>query len=263
MSEDRPEPLSAHLQELRKRMIRVIIAFVIGFILGWLPVPMNNSSSNILSAIFLMEYRPIAAYIYYTLVVRPLPKEVKVITLGLLTPLEVAFYICVLLGAVIAVPVLSYELYQFVKRGLYKHERRAFKIYFTAVSLLFVAGGIFGYYIIYNALIRLYLILYPMFGLKPYILARNIMNEFLGCVTFSGILFETPIIMLILSKLNMVNPKSYVEYRPVVYAIAMILIAIFNPDPTLLSSLIWVATFIVLYEVGILISKRAISKSKI
>ncbi|NPA71116.1 MAG: preprotein translocase subunit TatC [Crenarchaeota archaeon] len=256
MSEDRPEPLSAHLQELRKRLIRVIIAFIIGFVAGWLPVPYSNNG-NVLSAIFLMEYRPVAAYLYYMLVVRPLPKDVKVITLGLLTPLEVAFYICMLLGTIVAVPVLAFELYQFVKRGLYPHERRAFKIYFTAVGLLFFAGGVFGYIVIYHALIRLYVILAPMFGLKPYILARNIMNEFLGTIIFSGILFETPIIMLLLSKMGIVNPKSYVEYRPVVYAIAMILIAIFNPDPTLLSSIIWVVTFIILYEVGIVLAKRS------
>ncbi len=256
--EDKPEPLTAHLQELRKRFIRVLVAFVIGFIAGWFPAP--NSSVNILKALLLSEYRPIAAVLFQDLIVKALPKNVKVATLGLLTPLEVIFNICIILGLLCAIPVLAIELYQFVKRGLYKHERNIFRAYFSASIVLFFVGLAFGYIIIFHALIRLYTILAPMLGLNMLILARTIMNELTGAMIFSSIIFETPVVMTVLTHLEVVNPKSYAEYRPVVYAIVIILVCIFNPDPTLLSSLIWICTFIMLYEVGIAVSKYVFRK---
>ncbi|GEM_PF-1358764 len=257
-TEDRPEPLTAHLQELRRRFIRVVIAFVIGFILGWMPAPSSNT--NLFRAIFLSEYKPIAALIFQDLIVKALPEKVKIVTLGLLTPLEVIFNICVVLGLLLAIPVLCIELYQFVKRGLYRHERNIFRAYFSSSVVLFFVGLAFGYIIIFHALIRLYLILTPMLGLSMLILARTIMNELMGAMIFSAIIFETPVIMTILTHLEVAKPQSYAEYRPIVYAIVMILVCIFNPDPTLLSSLIWIGTFIMLYEVGIIVSKKVYKK---
>ncbi len=256
--EDRPEPLTAHLQELRRRFIRIIVAFVIGFIVGWLPAPSSNTS--LVKALLLSEYRPIAALIFQELVVKALPKNVRVATLGLLTPLEVIFNICVVLGLLIATPVMCVELYQFVKRGLYKHERSIFRAYFASSIILFFVGLIFGYVIIFHALIRLYSVLTPMLGLSMLLLARTIMNELTGAMIFSAIIFETPVIMTVLTHLEIAKPQSYAEYRPVVYAIVIILVCIFNPDPTLLSSLIWIGTFIMLYEVGIVVSKRVYKK---
>ena len=264
MSQDRPLPLTEHLRELGKRLKRVAIAFIVGFLIGWLPSPeelkLLLNPGHLAAAIFLSEYKPIAAVLFRILVVDSLPPDVHVATLGLLTPLEVLFYICTILGVITAFPVLLREIYTFLRPGLYEREAVVIRNYMIAGSLLFISGAIFGYLIIFKALIRLYIILTPWLGLEPLLLVRNIVNELLGAIICSGILFETPIVMLTLCKLGLVEPRSYVEYRPIVYALAIILICLLNPDPTFLSSLIWITIFILLYETGIILSKRAVRR---
>ncbi len=264
VSQDRPAPLTEHLRELGRRLKRVAIAFVIGFLIGWLPSPeefkLLLNPSHLAAALLLSEYKPIAAVIFKLLVIDILPKNVHVATLGLLTPLEVLFYICTIMGLIVAFPILLRELYMFVRPGLYQHETTLVRNYTIASTLLFAGGVIFGYLIVFRALVRLYVILTPWLGLEHLLLVRNLLNELLGAVLFSGVIFETPVVMLILTKLGVINPRSYSEYRPIVYAIVIILICLLNPDPTFLSSAIWITTFILLYEIGIVLSRRAIRK---
>ncbi len=264
MSQDRPLPIAEHLRELGKRLKRVIIAFVIGFLIGWLPSPgefkVLLNPSHLAAAFLLSEYKPVAALLFRYVVIDALPRDIHVATLGLLTPLEVLFYICTIMGIIVAFPVLLREIYLFLKPGLYKHEVTLMRNYLLSGTVLFIGGVIFGYLVVFRALIRLYVMLTPWIGLEKLLLVRNLLNELLGATVFSGILFETPIIMLLLAKAEIVNPSSYIEYRPIVYAIAILLICIFNPDPTFLSSLIWITVFIILYEIGIILSKRAIKR---
>ncbi len=254
-----------HLTELGKRLKVVAIAFMIGFLGAWLPMPNPYYSivdyfREFIHGFFTLEYRPIAAWIFNATVMSQLPEHVRVIPTHPLSPLVLAFELSALIGIVVAMPVLLYEIYQYVKPGLYSHELRIFKLYFLSAALLFGGGLVFGYYVIYPAIIRLYEFWCNLMNLESFLTIKGLMDTFIGTLIFSGIIFETPVVMAVLTHLEVTSPKAFTEYRRIIYFVALVLIAIFNPDPTVVTTLLWFFSFVILYEAGVFVSKRIYRK---
>ena len=167
----------------------------------------------------------------------------------------------IFIGFIFAYPVIIRESYEFIKPGLYQHELKLFKIYVLCGSILFIAGMVFGYLIIFKALIRLYLFWARIMGFEIALIAKTLLDNFFMTLLISGLIFETPVVMCLLTHLGFItNPRVFIEYRPVIYPIMLIIIAVINPDPTIMSTMIWFITFVALYEVGSRLSIRIASK---
>ena len=253
-----------HLEELRKRLIKVVIAFIVGFVLSWLPAPEFNPGTDIYRIFLLGSYKPMGIWIFDQFILGILPEKLRVMFQSPLSPLETAVTMAFIIATIIALPVLLYEVYQYVRPGLHEHEHRLFKMYFLGSGTLFIIGLFFGYFIIFKALLLLYETWLGMYGspdkVLPIFTVRDLINNLIGSTIAAGLLFQTPIVMSILTHLELVNPKSYVENRIAVYPIALIIICILTPDPTILTSSIWFCTFVALYEIGIVLSKAIYKK---
>ncbi|MGA7731581.1 MAG: twin-arginine translocase subunit TatC [Chloroflexia bacterium] len=161
--------------------------------------------------------------------------------------LKVAFYT----GIAMAMPLLVYQLFRFLAPGLTKTERRWILLSLPAVTIFFVGGMVFCYFLVLPSALDFLL----NFG-ASIIEVRPTISEFLSFVTrfllAVGIAFETPVIVFLLSKLGIATPKRLRRFRRWAYVLAFVAAAIITPTPDPINQSIVAVPIILLYELGII-----------
>ncbi len=187
------------------------------------------------------------------------PPELEIIPRQLgeqfFTHLKVSFW----LGLVIAFPYILWEIWKFIKPGLYQNEKKAARGFVVICSLLFLAGVVFGYYVI------------TPFGLTflgNYSVGADTINStslesYINYLTMftipTGFVFELPVLVYFLSRIGMVTPALMRKFRKHAFVLILILAAVITPPDVLTQFLIGVPVFF-LYEISIYISKRVHKK---
>jgi sec-independent protein translocase protein TatC len=267
---DREMPLWEHLAELGKRLKRVFIAFAVVFVLMWMPAPNLDSGGvlNILASFFVSgEYNPFAYWVFMQSM-NPLLRElnstgnVKLVLIGgeVWSPLSAVMYAAVYLSVLVVFPYFLYELWLYIQPALYPHEERAVKKYLWIGLMLFYAGNLFGILIIYPVLLRFITGLAMMLDIEQLFSVSSVVSTWIQMAFWTGVIFETPIVMAILSEICLLNPWTLAEYRPLVYAAALILIAVITPDTTLVSTFLTFIPFVILFELGLVWSRRIVRR---
>jgi sec-independent protein translocase protein TatC len=165
------------------------------------------------------------------------------------------------IGLILAFPYAFWEMWRFIKPGLHPTERRMTTGATFFVSLLFLMGVAFGYFIVTPLSINF---------LASYQLDESIVNEFnissyistlvtltLGC----GIMFQLPMLAFVLSKMDIISPAWMRTYRRHAIVVILIVAAIITP-PDVVSQILVSLPLFLLYEVSILISAR-VAKAKL
>ncbi len=217
-----------HLRELRDRLIKSAIALVLTTSFSFLFV---QQEIDILVALAqghpIIALKPTEAFVSY---------------------LKVAFYT----GIAIAMPFLIYQLFRFLAPGLTKGERRWIMLSLPAVTLFFVGGLVFCYFLVLPSALE-FLLDFGSIEVTPTI------SEFLSFVTTFllavGISFQTPIIVFLLSKLGIATPKRLSKFRRWAYVLAFIAAAIITPTPDPVNQTIVAVPIILLYELGIIFAR--------
>jgi len=222
-----------HLEELRRRIIYSIIAVAVGFFLCW------GYADNIFT---LME-RPIMEAL------RKNGMAEKLVYLNPTEPFNLYLKIGALAGIFVASPFVLYQLWLFISPGLYRREKRyVFPFMFSTVGL-FVAGGYFGYKLVYPAALE-FLIGYGK-QFQPMITIHEYTDLFLTVILGLGLVFELPILVFFLALMGVVSAGWM--WRNVRYSILVIFIiaAILTPTTDILNMCIFAAPMIALYLVSI------------
>lgn len=169
--------------------------------------------------------------------------------------------IALIAGLIVAFPVVTFEFWKFLRPALYTNERKHARGAVFAITLLFLTGVLFGYFIISPLSINF---------LNNFRLSGNIENktQLMSYVSIvasislaSGILFELPSIIYFLSKIGLVTPKFLKKYRRHAVVIMLIISAVITP-PDIFSQILVCLPLIVLYEISIRISKRILKKQE-
>jgi len=164
-------------------------------------------------------------------------------------------------GIIIAFPYILYEFWRFISSVLKQNERKGGRRFIMIASLLFFLGVLFGYYIITPLSINF---------LGSYQVSETVINQFdLGSyislvrtsVLASGIIFELPIIMYILTKIGLVTPDILRKYRKIALIVVLTISAVITP-PDVASQIIVAIPILILYEVSILISKVVLKNQR-
>ena len=164
-------------------------------------------------------------------------------------------------GFIIAFPYILHEMWKLISPGLKVKERSSAKGFILIASLLFFIGVLFGYYVVTPLSINF---------LGTYQVSGQVHNDFdlssyislvRASVIASGLIFELPILIYILTKIGVVSPEILKKYRKISLVIVLILSAIITP-PDIASQVIVSVPIIVLYEISIYISKAVIRKQK-
>lgn len=157
-------------------------------------------------------------------------------------------------GIIVAFPYILYEFWKFISPGLKENERKTSRGFILIASVLFFLGVLFGYYLITPLSINF---------LGSYKVSEEIFNDFdlesyislvRTSVLASGIIFELPILIYILTKIGLVTPEGLKKYRKISLVLVLVLSAIITP-PDIVSQIIVAIPILLLYEVSIYISK--------
>lgn len=204
MSDERewelPEALQAvlpHLDELRRRLMVAVIALVVGTALAFLLAPQILAFLTV----------PIGGL-----------EELQAIELT--EPIGVYMRVSLLAGAILAMPVIVYEVMAFVVPGLLPHEKRGLFIALPFIFLFFLAGAAFAYYIMLPVAVPFLASfggIQGNFRISSYISFTNRM------ILWVGVAFEMPLIIAALARLGIITPQALRKgWRIAVVAIAVV-----------------------------------------
>ncbi|HTY20662.1 MAG TPA: twin-arginine translocase subunit TatC [Geobacteraceae bacterium] len=260
-NEEKVMPFMGHLVELRKRLIICITAIIIGMGVSW------NFSTDLLTFIekpltgktYLTEIKKViygkvkerypAVYSHYQL-----GKEETVDNkdrrLNYSAPLEPFFIQCkisMIAGFILVLPVVFHQLWHFIAPGLTRKEKHMVVPFVTVSSISFCVGALFFLIVIWPVIIN-FSLSYETEGLRSWFNMSAYINFCLRLILIFGVIFELPIISLLLSRLGVVNYRMLAGKRK--YALlASSIIAAFHAD--LITMIVIMLPLYLMYEVSI------------
>lgn len=261
MSNERVLPFIEHLVELRKRLIICVVAVIIGMGVAW------NYSDDVM----MFVEKPLTGKTYLTEIKKTVYEEVRLRApslyekyrlgqevhasekqrmLNYSAPLEPFFVQCkisVIAGFILALPIVFHQIWLFVAPGLTRNERRYVIPFVTAGSVSFCAGALFFLIIIWPVIIN-FSLSYEAMGLQSWFNLSAYINFCLRLVLMFGLIFELPILALVLARMGLVNYAMLAAKRK--YALlASSIIAAFHAD--LITMFVIMIPLYLMYEVSI------------
>lgn len=224
--------LTDHLQELKSRFIKIICFFLVFSIASY---HFND--------------------IIYSYLLAPLPK--KFIYTGLAEAFFTQIKISIFVGFCLSVPVISFQIYQFIAPGLYESEKKIALIILSFAPILFFLGGIFVFYIVIPGAWHFFLSFESLEGSSHLVLEPKI-SEYLDLVinliVAFGAAFELPIILMILSLLGIIT-KEFLSKKRRIAVVIIFVIAGFITPPDVISQIALAMPMVLLYEISIILCK--------
>lgn len=236
---DREMTMLEHLDELRQRLTKAVLAVVIGIVVALTPLPGLPSLTNFVMG-KLAELAPGGKL----MLIRPGE--------GFFTFLQVAF----MLGMGIAMPIIVYQLLAFVTPALYEKEKRYLMMAVPGVSLSFLAGVVFCYVFMLPFAIA-FLGGFALDVFNPQWTAENYLDFVTSFMFWVGVTFELPLIMYFLVKLGVTTAKRMAGFRRYAIVLAFILGAMITPTPDPINQLMVSLPIYFLYEFGIILARFA------
>ena len=226
--------LTAHLQELRKRLILSFIAVGAGFILCY---AFADSIFNIL-ALPLLKVMPAGGSLIFTSVAE-----------AFFTYMKVAF----IAGLILASPFVLYQIWAFVAPGLYQKEKRYVVPFVSLGSLFFAMGILFGYFVAIPFGFK-FLLGYASDFIKPMPSMKEYLSFSIKFLLAFGLVFEFPVVLVLLSRIGVIDAKMLARQRKYAILLIFVFAAVMTP-PDLISQVLMALPLIGLYELSILLSK--------
>jgi sec-independent protein translocase protein TatC len=164
--------------------------------------------------------------------------------------------ISLITGLIVAFPYLFYEFWRFVKPALYQNERRHATGAVFYITLLFLLGVLFGYFLIEPFSINF------LYNYQVSEIVKNIptLASYISLVTsivlVSGIMFELPVLIYFLSRIGLITPKFLKHYRKHAIVVILLVAGIITPTPDMFTQLLVSIPMLILYEIGIILSRR-------
>ncbi|MEZ5041792.1 MAG: twin-arginine translocase subunit TatC [Saprospiraceae bacterium] len=168
-----------------------------------------------------------------------------------ITTIKVSF----ILGFIFSFPYVFWEIWTFVKPGLYPKERNAARGIVFVCSFLFLVGVLFGYFIIAPFATN-FLMTFTLPGVDNSPTLQSYIGFLVMFTLPTGLVFELPIVVYFLSKVGLVTPASMRQYRRHSIIGILILAAVITPPDVITQFLIGIPLY-VLYELSIFVSARA------
>jgi len=247
-----------HLEELRWHLVRASAAIVIGAVLCFIEAEfildqilfVPTKSWFITNRAFAWLARTLDSP---DLAINILP--FNVINTDMAGQFTTNLTIAMIGGIIIAIPYIFWEFWRFIKPALYEKERKHATGAVFYSTFLFMLGVFFGYFLI----VPLSTHFFGSYRVSAEVPNLINLNSYISAVTTvmlgSGIVFELPIIIYFLSKVGLISSGFLMTYRKHAYVLLLLLAAIITP-PDIFSMLLVSGPLILLYELGVFLSKR-------
>jgi sec-independent protein translocase protein TatC len=255
-------PFLDHLQELRHRLIISLIALFIGMALAWtfalsaltiiqrpLTQPSLTKKLQYHMEIFLKDKYPQLAEQLHLEPPNLTVPERKLNYMAPLEPFFVQMKLSLIMGLILALPVILYQIWKFIAPGLYTHEKKYVYLFIPVGTVAFILGDAFCLYMVWPLIVAFSLgyestTLYPLLNLTQYV------NFCLRLLLLFGLIFELPLILMILARLGIVKLDFLVRQRRLALLLSLI-IAAFHAD--LITMTMVALALYGMYEISILV----------
>lgn len=237
MSDDIQDTFISHLVELRDRLLRSVVVFLVIFCLAFFVWPKAG---------------PIYDFLALPLI-QSLPQGTKMIATSVISPFLVPLKVTAMLAFVVGLPFYLFQAWAFVAPGLYSHEKRLAMPLVVSSTLLFLAGIAFCYYIVFGQFFSFINSFAPT-SITP---APDI-EAYLGFVLTMfiafGVTFEVPVAVVVLVMVGIVSVAKLKEWRGYFIVVAFIIAAVVTP-PDVVSQFALAVPMCILYEAGLFFAK--------
>ena len=226
---DEPQPLLEHVDEIRRRIL---------ICLGWL---LLFSVIGLYFAGDVLEWlaRPVGEFVFT----------------GPTDAFLIRFKIAGWIGTLVTIPIAIYHLWKFISLGLHPHERRWVKSLVPAACILFYFGfamAVFGV----GPIATRFLLEFQTPSLKPLISINDYFSFLFWMIIGFGTLFQLPLVIILLSRLGIVDPAMLARYRRHVIVGIVIVAAVLTPGPDVFSQMLLTIPTYILFEGSLIIARR-------
>lgn len=225
-------PLTAHLEELRWRIVRALVAIMVGFCVAY------------------AFAEPLVAFI-----VRPLaelrPGQPLIIgtavTDAFFTKLKVSF----VAGIFLMSPVVFYQAWAFVAPGLYPQEKRLAVPFAIAASFFFLVGAAFCYRFVFPVAYEFFLEQFASTSIAPQIRINEYLSFTSRMLLGFGVTFELPVVTFFLARIGVITHRTLTAYWRYAIVVIFFVAAVLTPGPDVASQMMMATPLLLLYALSI------------
>ena len=256
MSEQKQMSFLQHLDELRWRLVRIAIAVICVGVVIWIFQEwiMNHLFLSLKDKDFI-SFKLMCKYLNVCVE----DTSVKMQSMTMSGQFNYAMTMCIMGGIIVSSPYIFYQIWAFVKPGLKQNELKAAKGLVFFVSLCFITGIFFGYFVVAPLTVQFFSSFQISSSIENNFTISSYMGTVISTVFYTGLLFLLPIASFILAKIGLIDAAFLKKYRRHAIVVILILAAVITP-PDILSQIIVSIPIIGLYEIGILVAKRVEKK---
>ena len=256
---DRERPLMEHLQELRVRVVR--IAIVVGIITALcltLKIQMYDVNGYSVPVPYPDPLNNVAIQLMTKMQHDLLPENVTLVQLKPGEAFFAQFYVGILLGVMLSMPVIVKELAAFIAPGLYHNEKGMMKKIIAPAVALFAAGCLFSYFVVIPYILNFLYQYGQAIGVATFLNITEFISFVMQFLLAFGFSYELPIIMWAVSVAGMVEPRFWRDN--VRYAVIIIAIfgAVITPDGSGVTMWFVAGPMLMLYVVGMIFIEKKV-----
>lgn len=230
-----------HVSQLRGRLLKIAIILTAGTVVA----------AAYSREIFFILQRPLAY---------ALPDSTRFVALspieGWVVYLKIAFVAAIFATA----PLWFYQLWAFTAPALVKHERRIVFAASIASTICFVAGGLFGYFVVLPTGFHYLVAIYDQTNIALYPQMNWYLSFILRALFAFGVVFETPVILVLLARFGIVSVARMRSARRYVIVGIFVFAAIITPGPDIFSQIAVAIPLVLFYELGIIAAQLCIRR---
>ncbi len=259
----KPGEFLKHLDELRRRAIRIITVFLIAssiFII--FKVEFYTYNHFTFPILYPDPYHNVGSQFLALLEAHILPAGMKTVAIKPTDGMMADLYSCMFLAISVSMPVVVNEIWQFVRPALTSKEIKSMRQIVLPGTVLFLAGAVFGIWFIAPGLFMIFNNYDIGLSAVPYLSIMNFVSFVVTYVLIFGISFEIPVFMVALTSTGLVPAKYWKDHWRYAVIGAFVFGMIFSPGVTGFTMTVMAVPMIGLYIGGIYFAQRAERKSE-
>lgn len=233
--DDQEMPLVAHLTELRKRLLRCVVAILLLF----------GGLFYFSQQIYALVAAPLRAY---------LPEGATMIATGVASPFLTPFKLTMMVALFLSIPVILHQIWSFIAPGLYKHEKRIAVPLLISSIVLFYAGMAFAYFVVFPIMFGFFASVTPQ-GVAMMTDIGQYLDFVLTLFFAFGVAFEIPVATFLLIWVGIVDVQTLRKSRPYVVIGCFVVGMVLTPPDVFSQTLLAVPMWL-LFETGLLFGSR-------
>jgi len=225
-------PLTAHLEELRWRLIKALLSIAVAFIAVY----------NFSDVLFAILTRPLLALQV---------GSVELIGTGVTEAFFTKLKVSAIAALFVASPILFYQAWMFVAPGLYDDEKRYARPFVFFATIFFIMGASFCYVVVFPVGYRFFLDEYATIGVSPSIRISEYLSFTARMLLAFGATFELPVVTFFLARMGLLTHHTMLAYLRYAVLAIFIIAAVLTPGPDVASQMLMAGPLLVLYAISI------------